>query len=68
LFIVIGFPGVPEPNGCNSPINVSPDLKRIISLGKNVVALTFVKLCHAVEGESPSLVSIPLVASTNYSI
>ncbi|MFI9596379.1 hypothetical protein [Nonomuraea sp. NPDC052265] len=54
-----GLPAVPEPRGARRPVHWPPALKRTVSPGWNVWALTLSRVLQAVDGECPSAESFP---------
>jgi hypothetical protein len=63
--MTMGAASVPEPFGHRDVSDqVSPAFRRTRSPGANVLALTGVKLFHAVSAEVPAAASSPAVAST----
>ena len=60
----IGCPSVPEPLGQSCPRHTELERSKIVSQGRNVVALTFSSVLHAAPGAVPVFASLPSREST----
>ena len=60
----MGFPSAPLPLGASTPFQLQPDFRRMVSPGAKVKLFTLSRVCQALSGEMPVLLSLPFSTST----